>query len=337
MIEEMKATKEKIKFKEFMKNPIKPIEENAILSLIISVPIAVLFIIIMMMITGNEMSAAFMQFNQMQLDINSGIMKNPNDPLILFGPIIGYFDDLIIFFILLTMIPLAFFFEKKKMRDRKIASEMPDFLKKLASTNETGMTLTQSINLISNSNFGSLSKEVKKIWKELQWGIDVNTALKKFANSLNTSMSTRVITLITKASESSGDIKDVLNVAANDAKIGEQIRRERFDGMLIYVVVIFISFCVFIYCVYTLTSSFLPVMAKAAVSGTSSGSAAAGASFIQNFNPDDYYRLFFHAAIIQGLFAGLLAGQMGEGNWMCGLKYSIIMVLIAYVMFAIFI
>ncbi len=48
-------------------------------------------------------------------------------------------------------------------------------------------------------------------------------------------------------------------------------------------------------------------------------------------------RLFFHAAIIQGLCAGMLAGQMGEGNWMSGLKYALIMAAIGYVLFTVLI
>ncbi len=220
----------------------------------------------------------------MQNDIKMGHIKPSGDILSLYGPIIGFFDDFIVFFLMIALIPLAYFYEMKNHRERKIASEMPDFLKKLSSTNETGMTLTQSINLIANNNFGMLSTEVQKVHKDMQWGTDVNTALKKFANQLRTNASTKVITLITKAASSSGDIKDVLNIAANDARINEQIRRERFDGMLIYVVIIFISFVVFIYCVYTLTSSFIPVMATAATASTSSaGSSVAkqgGASFI---------------------------------------------------------
>ncbi|MCD1293658.1 secretion system protein [Methanocella sp. CWC-04] len=338
LIQDLRESKKKLKFKEFTSNPLGPIKNDPTLSLLISVPVALIIISVLILLTFSNMTDAFQQVSSMQTKIGNGLMKDPGDPLVLYGPIIGYFDDFLIFFILLVITPLSLFYERKERRAKRIASEMPDFLKKLASTNETGMTLTQSLNLISNSNFGTLSSEVKKVWRDMQWGTDVNTAMKRFANSLKTSMSTRVMTLITKASESSGDIKDVLNVAANDAKIGEQIRRERFDGMLIYVVIIFISFCVFIYCVYTLTSSFIPVMASAADNSAASSSAAtAGATFIQQFNPEDYVRLFFHAAIIQGLCAGMLAGQMGEGKWMSGLKYAIIMTVIAYVMFTIFI
>jgi flagellar protein FlaJ len=336
MVDKIKTGKKNLKFKEFMANPLGPIQEKPELSLMISVPIAILFLLLFMGVTFGSLQQAMTNVTAIQ----HSKIANSGDPLVIFGPLIGYFDDMLIFFLLIIMIPLALFFERKIWRERKISAEMPDFLKKLASTNETGMTLTQSIALIANANFGTMSREVQKIYRNIQWGVDVNSALKMFANSLSTALSTRVITLITKAAESSGDIRDVLNVAANDAKIGEQIRKERSDGMLIYVVIIFISFCVFIYCVYTLSSSFIPVMATAGNSNaaaTGSTSAMQGATFIQAFNPEDYKRLFFHAAIIQGMFAGILAGVMGEGRWMSGLKWSIIMMIISYLMFALFI
>ncbi len=344
---DIKKARENVKMKEFLANPLASIQKDPIKSLYITIPIALVIIIILMLIWPTlgfgSFSEASNNVTQTQKAMMMGKIKTNGDILSLYGPIISFFDDFIVFFIFIALIPLAYFYEMKNHRERKIASEMPDFLKKLSSTNETGMTLTQSINLISNSNFGKLSAEVQKMHRDMQWGTDVSTALKRFANGLRTNASTKVITLITKASASSGDIKDVLNIAANDARINEQIRRERFDGMLIYVVIIFISFVVFIYCVYTLTSSFIPVMATAATtttSGSSSASAAAAqsqATFIQAFNPDDYVRLFFHAAIIQGLCAGILAGVMGEGKWMSGLKYALIMIAIAYVLFTLLI
>lgn len=336
MAEKLKAGKKSLQYREYLANPIAPILKKPMLSLAISVPLAILFIGLYMALTLGSLNQAMANATAIQ----NSISAKTSDPFILFGPIIGYFDDIVVFVLLIVLIPLAIFFEIKTWRERKVSAEMPDFLKKLASTNETGMTLTQSIALISNSNFGTISSEVKKINRNIQWGMDVSTALKMFANSLNTALSTRVVTLITKAAESSGDIRDVLNVAANDALMGEQIKKERSDGMLIYVVIIFMSFCVFIYCVYTLSASFIPVMASASSSNAASGQYSAYTSsmtFIQSFNPDDYNRLFFHAAIIQGLFAGILAGVMGEGRVMSGLKYGIIMMIIAYVMFALFI
>ncbi|MGA9138838.1 MAG: type II secretion system F family protein [Methanocella sp.] len=344
---ELQKARENKKMKEFLANPIAGIKKDPIKSLYLSVPFAILFILFLAIVVWpvigfGSFSAASTNVTEFQRAMMTGKIKPTGDFMVIYGPILGFIDDFIVYFLIIALAPLAFFHEAKNRRERKIASEMPDFLKKLSSTNETGMTLTQSINLISNSNFGMLSTEVQKVHKDMSWGTDVNTALKKFANQLRTNASTKVITLITKAASSSGDIKDVLNIAANDARINEQIRRERFDGMLIYVVIIFISFVVFIYCVYTLTSSFIPVMATAATASSGGGAASSaaakqGGTFIQAFNPDDYVRLFFHAALIQGLCAGILAGQMGEGNWMSGLKYALIMMVIAYFLFTLLI
>ncbi len=294
---DLKKARDGMKTKEFLANPIAIIYKEPIKALYISIPLAIIVVLVLMFVVWPMMHAVMPSVkyfsplsnatgavSNLQNEIKMGHSKPTGDILSIYGPIIGFFDDFIVFFLMIALIPLAYFYEMKNHRERKIASEMPDFLKKLSSTNETGMTLTQSINLIANNNFGMLSTEVQKVHKDMQWGTDVNTALKKFANQLRTNASTKVITLITKAASSSGDIKDVLNIAANDARINEQIRRERFDGMLIYVVIIFISFVVFIYCVYTLTSSFIPVMATAATASTSSaGSSVAkqgGASFI---------------------------------------------------------
>ncbi|MDY6959490.1 MAG: type II secretion system F family protein, partial [Halobacteriota archaeon] len=58
---------------------------------------------------------------------------------------------------------------------------------------------------------------------------------------------------------------------------------------------------------------------------------------LQSFDAEFYYRIFFHAALIQGLCSGFVAGQMGEGKVLAGLKHSLIMLTIAYVIFTFFI
>jgi flagellar protein FlaJ len=52
---------------------------------------------------------------------------------------------------------------------------------------------------------------------------------------------------------------------------------------------------------------------------------------------DLYTRLFFHAALIQGFFSGLIAGQMGEGHVFSGIKHALIMVTISFLVFTLFI
>jgi flagellar protein FlaJ len=41
----------------------------------------------------------------------------------------------------------------------------------------------------------------------------------------------------------------------------------------------------------------------------------------------------FHAALIQGFLSGLVAGQLGSGDVWSGLKHSVILMLMSYVLF----
>jgi flagellar protein FlaJ len=54
---------------------------------------------------------------------------------------------------------------------------------------------------------------------------------------------------------------------------------------------------------------------------------------MQAFDVNVFNRLFFHAAVMQGVCSGLIAGVMGEGSVLAGLKHSIIMLTMAYLLF----
>jgi len=44
-------------------------------------------------------------------------------------------------------------------------------------------------------------------------------------------------------------------------------------------------------------------------------------------------RLLFHACLVSAFFSGLIAGQMGEGSVKAGVKHSVLMLVIALIIF----
>ncbi len=104
--------------------------------------------------------------------------------------------------------------------------------------------------------------------------------------------------------------------------------------MMIYMIIVLMSFFVFLFVIGVLSSTFLATMAEAGKAVSSSG---ASSQFMGSVNLFLYNRLFCHAALIQGFFSGLAAGVMGEGRVVAGLKYSAMMVIIAWVAFRFFI
>jgi len=97
--------------------------------------------------------------------------------------------------------------------------------------------------------------------------------------------------------------------------------------MIIYVLIIYLSFFVFLFVIATMCGTFLPVMSGAGTTGST------GPAFMTGIDINVFRRIFFHAAVIQGFCSGLIAGQMGEGSVYSGIKNSIIMVSIAYLAF----
>jgi len=294
-----------LRIREMLRDPLKPLKEKPLYSLIITGPIALIFMLISV-------------FNA---------MKAPD--------FVDYIDDRIVFTVYILVIPLMIFHEYKKRREDRIQSLIPDFLKKLASTNETGMTLRDSIKLMTHSDIG-LSKEIKKIWNDIEWGLAINEALVRFANRVRTHLVSRSVTLLTKANESSGDIGEVLNVAARDVAAEQELRNERRTNMFIYVVIIYISFLVFVGIIYIISTTFLSEMVKAGEKISSSGGGAVPLSLSRE-KLNVYNRMFFHGALIQGFCSGLIAGVMGEGNALSGLKHSVIMMTIGYLLFTMFV
>lgn len=299
-------SRESLKIREMLRDPLKPMKEKPEYSLIITMPIALIYLIISL-------------FNA---------MKSPN--------FVDYIDDKIIFIVYIIIIPLLIFHEYKKGKENRIQSQIPDFLKKLASTNETGMTLRDSIKLMTRSDIG-MSKEIKKIWNDIEWGLAINEALVRFANRVRTHIVSRSVTLLTKANESSGDIGEVLNVAARDAAAEQELRGERRVNMFIYVIIIYISFFVFIGIIYIISTTFLSEMVKAGEKVSGGGGGGAVPLSLNREKLEMYNRIFFHGALIQGFSSGLIAGVMGEGSVLSGLKHSVIMVTIGYILFTLFV
>lgn len=298
-------SRDSINLRKMLLSPLKPLKEKPVYTLVITLPIVLIYLVI---------------------SIIQG-MKTQD--------FIDFIDNRIVFAIYIIVIPLMIFHEYKKGREEKIQAQIPDFLKKLASTNETGMTLRDSIKLMTRSESG-LGKEIKKIWNDMEWGLSINESLRRFANRVKTHIVARSITLITKANESSGDIGEVLSVAARDAAVEQELKTERKVSMLIYIIIIYISFIVFVGIIYIISSTFLLEMVKASEKATSSGGAAIPLS-LDRAKMAVYNRLFFHGALIQGFTSGLIAGVMGEGSVLSGLKHSVIMMTIGYLLFMMFV
>jgi flagellar protein FlaJ len=242
-------------------------------------------------------------------------------------------DDFAVFTILICIVPLAILDLKEQWRVSNLENALPNFFRDLAGMNDSGMTLPNAVHLVATAEYGTLTPHIHKLDNEMSWGVGFVEALYRFGKGLGTNLSDRSVDLIAKASRAGGDVSEVLRAAAKDTFDRVTRKKARSPNMIIYVIIVLVSFAVFCFVIAILVSSFLTTMATAGATASASGARGFG-GIIDLFL---YKRLFAHAAMLQGFFSGLVAGQMGEGRVIAGLKYSAIMLLIAWVVFRFFI
>ena len=229
--------------------------------------------------------------------------------------------------------------EVQKRRIRAIEADMPDFLSRMASINEAGVTVVGCLGRLSGSELGRLGDEIDRAWRDIRWGASVSDALTRMERRTNAPTVSRAVTLIRNAMAASGDISPVLHIAADEAQETRRLRRERRQEMLTYLVVIYVSFFVFLGIIVALTVSFIPAIEAAGQStggaiGDVGGVDAGVLGGLQSVNTDAYELLFFHTAAIQGVCSGIVAGQLGEGSVADGLKHATVLLVATYLVFA---
>jgi len=253
------------------------------------------------------------------------------------------FDDVLIQALLFVVGTFAIAFEVHRRRAEAIESAVPDLLDRLASVNEAGMTVVESIERVRRSELGALDAELDRVWADIRWGADVETALKRFESRLRTSIISRVVTLTTQAMNASGDLASVLRIAAGQAKSDRRLKRARRQEMLTYMAVVYIAFFVFLFIIVVLSTVLIPNLPDSGtgvINGTGAGQTGAsgvpavgGVGATGGIDKAEYTLVFFHTTVLQGLLSGFVAGQLSSGDVRTGAKHAAILVALAYACF----
>jgi len=307
------------KYKKFFRNPLKAFFENPGYVLLLTVPAALIYVLIDVYMKG------YLSL-QPVIDTVTGIASNASTMAF---PALHILDDVIIFGMFVLLVPFTYFYEKHTRRIKNIEREMPEFLRRLASMNEAGLTLTSSIRASLKSRLGVLDREIRRMWKDIEWGATTSEAMTRFEERARTAMIARTITLIIKANEAVSDIRKVLQIAAADAEAAYRLKQKLFSNMAEYVMIIYLSFFVFLFIVYVLAAHFITMVPV----GDAAENLSEGMTMLAQYDADRYILLMFHATLIQGFCSGIVAGAMGSGSAYSGLKHSLVMVAIAYITF----
>ena len=222
---------------------------------------------------------------------------------------------------------------------RAVEEHFPDFLRSLAEAQRSGINLSQSIFSAKEIDYGALSEQIKIMAAQLSWGIPFPRVIKNLEVRMEKSpFIRRCMAIVMEAYASGGDVAQAMEAVATNALIIKDLERERQAKLSQQVLVMYVVFFIFLGMIIVLHGVLGPLykMQFAASSGggfVGSGGGGGGGTA----GPAYYRRMFFSMMTIQGFFTGLIAGQLGEGRLLAGLKHCAILIVLGVSIFTIFV
>jgi len=241
----------------------------------------------------------------------------------------------VIFGILSMIVPLTMLQVKESQRKDSIDRNLPLFLLALSSAVQSGANLIRAIETTAERNMGALTPELKNLRANLSWGMPVEDSFQNFADRTGTKTARRVTVLLEMALKIGGDIRTNLEMIQKHVTELQNLEKERKSSLAPYTYTIYISFAVFLGIAVILSSQFFSqfevvqqLLSKAP--GTSGG---AFFSSIKDVNFEALNQILFNMSIIEAVFGGLVAGKIGAGTYVAGIKHIIVMIVMAVVAF----
>jgi flagellar protein FlaJ len=240
-----------------------------------------------------------------------------------------------VIFAAMSLLAYGFYAASKEKRIHEIETRLPDFLRDVAEAGRFGMTLADAIVVASSGRYGRLTPEIKKMAAQIEWGVPASEAIRLFSERVKTPLVTRMASIIRKANDAGGNVADVLSMVSHDAKETILTQQERNVTMSTYVMVVYISFFVFIATILILDLQFLPKMEEAGnqvnEAAREQGIAEIPGVSIKTAAISQVSFIFLLAVIVHAIGDGILAGVIQNGSIPIGMRHSFIMLVAGFV------
>lgn len=276
------------------------------------------------------------------------------DIIIFFGS--NLFVPLIVASLFIATGHIWFDFFAESKRQKEIESKFLDFVRNLAGAIKSGMPVSKSIIHVSKMDYGALSPYVLKLGYQVEWAIPIHKALLFFSNSTKNDIIKRSIATVIEAEQSGGNMEDVLESITSSLIEIKKIKDERKASVHSQIIQSYVIFLIFLGVMIVVQNMLVPyLMGTGEGSGGSlfgssgfgtGGANTATSSLVMEVEIRfDSFRnfaitlarwfsslrgVFLMLSLIQGFFAGVIIGKMAEGDITSGLKHSIILMTIAF-------
>ncbi len=213
----------------------------------------------------------------------------------------------------------------------------PQFLKDLADGVRAGLPLPQAVVSVSKVGYGPLTEDVRRLATYISWGIPFEDAFDRFARHTRSKMIAASVQLILEAYHAGGGLADILDTMAEDTGRMHALREARKTKFSGFISTLYAVYIIFLLITVILVNVLLPELPTLPHFGGAGGLFGGSGQSAPPIPEDALNTIFFNLAIIEAVFAGVLAGVAGEGSVSAGIKHAIILTFIGIAVFQLFI
>lgn len=242
-------------------------------------------------------------------------------------------DQVIVFAVLITITPYSIDVYLDNRKKRRYEQEFIGFLYELSELLRGGLDPLNAITEIaspeveSDQSLNALAPHLKKAAAQIAWGVSFENVISTMAESLKSPLISKYGYLIVQASKLGAISPAIILKAADDLEKTLQLEREKEAELKEFIMIIYAAEAILIGIIYLLNNTLLPSILDMVKGGSG---AAFGISSI-GMTISQFRTGFFRVIMINAFASGIIAGQISEGKARHGLKHSVILMIVGYV------
>ncbi len=275
----------------------------------------------------------------------------------------GVVGNSVIIAMFIAVVPYFAYRYSKYAWLKSVERQFPNFIRDLADSKRSGMTLESAIDMAARTNYGKLTGQIKTMSNKLSWGVPFLRVLEIFEQGVKDSPSIiEVLNIIKESYKSGGNVVATLDSAAKNMNMLREAEEQRKSVTNQHVMITYGIFFLFLGIVIMIIYILVPMMSPTSMGGPETEMGDMGGMGFTSFSnpctqlaipfpcglfsltcsmldisPESmacyYVALFFYVLLIQGLSSGLIAGQLGENSVVAGTKHSLIMISVSIFIF----
>lgn len=216
----------------------------------------------------------------------------------------------------------------------KIDDALPAFLSDITSNAKTGFSLTRSLEMTADNEYGPLTKELRRMRTQLSWGVAFEDVVRSELRRLDSRIARRTFGVLLEANRSGGKVEDMLEAIQRHTMELHSIEKEVRNALRPFTMTTYIAVFIFLGISIVLINTFFAGLISANASAVSGAVAFQG---LQGISLGSIKSAFLQIALVEAVIGGLGAGKLGEASFSAGVKHVIILVVATVLAFQVFV